>query len=438
MDAQERPEKTENTETTLSEGTPIAPQSTVNPGSVTLSSKPESANVSPKTHHMPHPDTRKIKALAFAMLFILSISSGFFGAWLFTRDDAPSTQQQQVVLKSQAQLISNIAKDVGQSVVSVEVTTTSRLNGGLFGFSNLQETEAQSAGTGIILDDKGLIITNRHVVPAGTKNVNVVLSDGTRYENVEVVGRTNSSDTLDVAFLQIKDTKGKALVPAKIGDSSKVNIGDSVVAIGNALGQFQNTVTSGIISGHGRSVEAATEGGGDSESLTDLFQTDAAINQGNSGGPLVNLEGRVIGINTAVADSAQNIGFAIPINDVTGLIKSIKETGELKRPYLGVVYVSVTDAIAKEYNLSATRGAYIPPQSVLGQDTIINGSPAEKAGLREKDIITKIDGVTIEENKSLTSILGKHSAGDTVQLTVQRDGKQITVPVTIGTAPSED
>jgi serine protease Do len=390
----------------------------------------------PPVHH--HPDSRKIKVLAFAMLFILSISSGFFGAWLFARDDTQSTQKQQVVLKSQAQLISSIAKNVGQSVVSVEVTTSSQLNGGLFGFSNLQETESQSAGTGIILDDKGLIITNRHVVPAGTKNVSVVLSDGTRYDNVEVIGRTNSSDTLDVAFLQIKDTQGRTLVPAEIGDSSKVSIGDSVVAIGNALGQFQNTVTSGIISGHGRSVEAANESGSESESLTDLFQTDAAINQGNSGGPLVNLEGQVIGINTAVADSAQNIGFAIPMNDVTGLIKSIKETGTLQRPYLGVVYVSVTDAIAKEYNLSVKRGAYIPPQSVLGQDTIANGSPAEKAGLKEKDIITKIDGTAIEENKSLTSLLGKHAVGDTVQLTVQRDGKQITVPVTIGNAPSED
>ena len=438
MDTSDRSDKTENTETPTNSTAPAVPDS-----AQVASSNDTSSLITPHAAtlggHVHHPEGRKVKILAFAMLFILSISSGFFGAWLFTRDDpTQSTQKQQVVLKSQAQLISNIAKNVGESVVSVEVTRSSQLNGGLFGFSNLQDTESQSAGTGIILDEQGLIITNRHVVPAGTKSVNVVLSDGTRYENVEVVGRTNSQDTLDVAFLQIKDTKGKNLVPAQIGDSSKVNIGDSVVAIGNALGQFQNTVTSGIISGHGRSVEAASDSGAESESLTDLFQTDAAINQGNSGGPLVNLEGQVIGINTAVADSAQNIGFAIPINDVTGLIKSVKESGKIERPYLGVVYVSVTDAIAKEYNLPVKRGAYIPPQSVLGQDTIINGSPAEKAGLKEKDIITKVNGTAIQENKSLTSLLGKHAVGDTVQLTVERDGKQITVSVTIGNAPSEN
>ena len=223
---------------------------------------------------------------------------------------------------------------------------------------------------------------------------------------------------------------------AQVGDSSKVNIGDSVVAIGNALGQFQNTVTSGIISGHGRSVQASTGSGSDSENLEDLFQTDAAINEGNSGGPLVNLEGQVIGINTAVAGNAQNIGFAIPINDVSGLIKSVKETGELKRPYLGVVYVSLTDHIAKQYNLSAKRGAYIPPQSTLGQETIISGSPADEAGLKEGDIITKINGTSIDENTSLTSLLGKQSSGDEVTLTVQRGDKQITIKATLGTAPT--
>lgn len=442
MDSSERP-KTDNTETPSTSVESAAPEPVIaSAGRVHAASAVEpklAVTSSNDVTHSHHPDGRKVKVLAFAMLFILSISSGFFGAWLFTRDDpAQSTQKQQVVLKSQAQLISTIAKNVGESVVSVEVTRSSQLNSGLFGFSNLQDTESQSAGTGIILDKEGLIITNRHVVPAGTKSVNVVLSDGTRYENVEVVGRTNSQDTLDVAFLQIKDTQGKNLKPAQIGDSSKVSIGDSVVAIGNALGQFQNTVTSGIISGHGRNVEAASEGSAESESLTDLFQTDAAINQGNSGGPLVNLEGQVIGINTAVADSAQNIGFAIPINNVTGLIKSVKDTGKIERPYLGVVYVSLTDALAKEYNLSVKRGAYIPPQSVLGQDTIVNGSPAEKAGLKEKDIITKVDGAAIEENKNLTSLLGKYGVGDTVQLTVERDGKQITLSVTLASAPTEN
>ena len=173
--------------------------------------------------------------------------------------------------------------------------------------------------------------------------MSVTLSNGTELKNVEVLGRTPSNDSLDIAFLKITNAQGQKLVPAEIGDSSKVQVGDPVVAIGNALGQFQNTVTSGIISGYGRSVQASQQGtGANAENLTDLFQTDAAINEGNSGGPLVNLNGQVIGINTAIAGNAQNIGFAIPINDVKGLIDQVLKNGKFERPYLGVYYVPLT------------------------------------------------------------------------------------------------
>lgn len=382
------------------------------------------------------PDHPKVKVLAIALLFAASASSGFFGGWLSGNNNQPnSVQQQQVVLKSQGQVISHIAKNVGASVVSIE-TTTQGAAAGVFGFS--QPTEQQGAGTGIILDKEGLIITNRHVVPQGTTRVAVTLSDGTKYDDVEVVGRTRSGDSLDIAFVKIKDTKGKDLTPASIGDSSKMQVGDPVVAIGNALGQFQNTVTSGILSGYGRSIQAGDGTGQNVENLEDLFQTDAAINQGNSGGPLVNLDGQVVGINTAIAGDAQNIGFAIPINDVSGLMKSVKETGELKRPYLGVVYVALTDDLAKQYDLSVKRGAYIPPQVEVGQDSVIDGGPADKVGLKEGDIITKVDGVSIGENNSLTALLGKHNVGDTVELTVVRDGKQQTFRPKLEAAPTKD
>lgn len=419
---QERPSQTDNTD--------IPPSGTSQPSVV----QPVASDRQP--HHLP---ARRVKVLAIAMLFILSISSGLFGSWLFTRNDTSTTQKQQVVLKSQSQLLSSIAKNVGQSVVSVEVTSASTLNGGFLGMGQFADTQQQSAGTGIILDKDGLIITNRHVVPAGTQKVSIVTSDGTRFEDVEVVGRTNAQDSLDIAFLKISDTQNKTLVPAEIGDSSKVAIGDSVVAIGNALGQFQNTVTSGIISGHGRSVQASSGGtGNDAENLEDLFQTDAAINEGNSGGPLVNLDGQVIGINTAVAaGDAQNIGFAIPVNDISGLIKSVKETGKLQRPYLGVVYVSLTDDIAKQYSLKATRGAYIPPQNVLGEDTIIDGGPAAKAGLKEGDIITKVNNQAIDDKTSITSALGKYSVGDKVTLSIVRGDKNLTIEVTLANSPSE-
>lgn len=438
MDTSDKPEKEKIEATSELDAKTDAEPMTFTPGEPLRRaepSEPEQKSQKPTDEMHHHVPAHRVRILAFVFLFMLSISSGFLGGWLFTRNDTTdSTQTQKVVLKSQSQLISSIAKTVGQSVVSVEVTSTSSSTS-YFGLGSTGTQE--SAGTGIILTKSGLIITNRHVVPAGTQSVKVILSDGTTYDNVKVVGRTSSNDSLDIAFLQITDTKGKTLSPASIGDSSKVSVGDSVVAIGNALGQFQNTVTSGIVSGYGRSVQASSsDDGSDSESLDDLFQTDAAINEGNSGGPLVNLEGQVIGINTAVASSAQNIGFAIPINDVTGLIKSVEETGELKRPYLGVVFVSLTDDIAKQYNLSAKRGAYIPPSSVLGEQTVVADGPAAKAGVKEGDIITKVNGTAIDETTSLTSLLGKHSVGDNVALTINRSGKTITINVTLGTAPT--
>lgn len=383
----------------------------------------------------------RMRFLGAATLVIVSGSFGFFGGYLGSRaqNTTTTTSQQQVVLKSQSDLISGIAQNVGKSVVSIDVMGSSNAGNGQylnFGLPS-QSTVTQSAGTGIILTKDGLIVTNRHVVPSGTTSVSVTLSDGTQFKDVEVVGRTSSSDTLDVAFLKIRDTGGKTLTPATIGDSSKARIGDTVIAIGNALGQFQNTVTTGIISGHGRSVQASDSSGSSSEDLEDLFQTDAAINEGNSGGPLVNLNGQVIGINTAVAGDAQNIGFSIPINDVAGLIESVKSTGKLQRPFLGVVYVSLTDDIAKQYKLSVNRGAFIPSAIQLGEDTIVDGSPADKAGLKEGDVITKVNNTAIDENNGLTSVLGRHKVGDKVTLTIVRDGKTMTKDVTLAAASSD-
>jgi serine protease Do len=224
-------------------------------------------------------------------------------------------------------------------------------------------------------------------------------------------------------------------VPVTLGDSSGVQIGDKVIAIGNALGQFQNTVTSGIISGYGRDVSAGDQSGLQaSEILTDLFQTDAAINEGNSGGPLVNINGEVIGINTAVASDAQNIGFAQPINDLRGLISSVLDSGQLQQPYLGVRYVSLTNDLAKEFNLKVTRGAYI--LSGNDQPAVVDGSPAARAGLKDKDIITKVNNVSIDNKTSLTSALSKFKVGQQVNLTIVRSGKTINIKVSLGNAPT--
>lgn len=390
-----------------------------------------------------HVNDRKIniKYLGIALILIASLASGFVGGWVgATHSDynLTSTAAQKQVIYSQDQLISSISKQVSQSVVSVDVTSqTSSPQSSLFGFSTPDQTQ-QDAGTGIIISSNGLIVTNRHVVPQGTTSVSVTLSDGTQLNNVQVIGETSQDDSLDIAFLKITNANGHKLVPAQLGDSSTVKVGDSVIAIGNALGQYQNTVTSGIISGFGRSVQASDQGDSNTgENLEDLFQTDAAINEGNSGGPLVNMSGQVVGIDTAVASDAQGIGFAIPINDVSGLIRTVLATGKFQQPYLGVRYLSLTNDYASQLNLSVSRGAYVIPSSQDGGESgVISGSPADQAGIKEGDVIISVDGTNIDDSHSLTALLDQHSVGDSVTLQVLRNGKQISVQATLQTAPA--
>jgi serine protease Do len=386
---------------------------------------------------------RPSRRLAAVVLIILvCLVAGFGGGWLGARSYTHSSgavatgrAAQQQYISNESQLIESIAKNVGQSVVSVDVTgTDTTVTPDIFGFAFPQTQQTQSAGTGFIISADGIIVTNRHVVPSGTTAVSVTLADGTKFDNVQVIGRTSDSSSQDVAFLKISDLGGKTLTPVTLGDSSKVQIGDKVIAIGNALGQFQNTVTSGIISGYGRDVTAGDQSGLQAgETLTDLFQTDAAINEGNSGGPLVNINGEVIGINTAVASGAQNIGFAQPINDLKGLIAGILDNGQLQQPYLGVRYVSLTNDLAKEFNLKVTRGAYIT--SGNNQPAVVDGSPAARAGLKDHDVITKVNNVNIDDKTSLTSALSKFKVGEQINLTVNRDGKTLNIKVSLANAP---
>jgi serine protease Do len=412
---------------------------------------------------MPAPGRSRSILLAVAFI-VVAIISGMGGGYLENRNGSGLTNTslsgEKKIVTSQSELISQIAKTVGPSVVSIndEITSTSSDDDsgfGLYGFSQPEDEEA--AGTGIIISSGGYIMTNRHVVPVGVTNVSVTLSDGTELKDVTVVGRSPASSSLDIAFLKINNTEGHKLTPAAIGDSSQVNVGDNVVAIGNALGQFQNTVTSGIISGYGRSVTASSSDSGDdsssdgsdgsdgsssttsssdSENLDDLFQTDAAINEGNSGGPLTNLNGQVIGINTAVASDSQNIGFSIPVNDVKGLINQVLKTGKFSVPYLGVRYIPLTADVANEYGLSVTNGAFVAPSSDSTEPSIISGSPADQAGLKVSDVITQVDGTTLDATHSLTSLLDQHSPGDKIDLTVVRSGSTMHISVTLGSTPS--
>ncbi len=313
--------------------------------------------------------------------------------------------------------IAEIAEKVSKSVVSI-VTSSTVTN--FFG----QSYDTGAAGTGIIASADGYIITNKHVIN-GAKKVTVFLDDGTSYEDVEVV----ATDPLnDVAFLKIKDVSD--LPAATLGDSKTINVGQQVIAIGNALGEYKNSVTSGIVSGVGRSVTASDGSSYNVETLSDMIQTDAAINSGNSGGPLVNAAGEVIGINTATSTSAENMGFAIPISSTKGMLAQLKETGKAERAFLGVYSTQITPDAAKAYNLPVTSGAYLYSSSTYS--AITKDSPAAKAGLKDKDIVLAVNGVKVGEAGTLSDLVSEYKPNDTVQLTVLRDGNEIAVNVTLG------
>ncbi len=370
------------------------------------------------------------------IIIIVALVAGGIGGFIGAKYYSPrltsldSTAAQQKIVSSQSDLIASIAKEVSPSVVSITVKSQSQASTLQQLFGGQGAGTSESAGTGIIISSDGMVVTNKHVIPDGTTSVSITTSDGTKYDDVKVVARDPRSN-VDVAFVKINGAKN--LKPAKIGDSSKMQVGDAVVAIGYALGEFENTVTSGIISGLGRPITAG-DGSTSTETLSNLFQTDAAINPGNSGGPLVNMNSEVIGINTAVAGNAQNIGFSIPVNDVKSQISSILEKGKLEVPYMGVRYVVLTPAIKQQFDLSTDTGAWL--KATNATQAVINGSPADKAGLKEGDIITKVNGEAIDADNPLAQRLSKYKVGDTLEITYVRDGKTSTTKVTLETAPN--
>ena len=310
--------------------------------------------------------------------------------------------------------ISEIANSVSKSVVSI-ITNTSTTGSFFTG------QVSQAAGTGFIISSDGYIATNKHVVANATK-IGVILDDGSTYEDVELIG---TDPINDFAIIKIKDIKD--LTPIKIGDSKTTNIGQQVVAIGNALGTYQNSVTSGIISGKGRSLTASDSSRTTYETLSDMIQTDAAINGGNSGGPLVNAAGEVIGINTAYASQGNNVGFAIPINSVKGIMAGVLKDGKFERAVLGVRYQTITPLIAKEKKLDVTAGAYVKGSNNVS--AVIKGSAGDKAGIKDGDIITAVNGTKIGTAGSLGSLIGEYAVGDTVKLEVYRDKKYVQLDV---------
>jgi len=285
---------------------------------------------------------------------------------------------------------------------------------------NGTEKKEIGGGTGFIVSSDGIIVTNKHVVEDEKAEYTVLMNNEKKYE-AKVLARDPSND---IAILKIEE---KDLPIVELGDSDILQVGQVAIAIGNALGEFRNTVSVGVVSGLKRSIVAGGGISGTTEQLFGIIQTDAAINPGNSGGPLLNSSGQVVGVNVAIVQNAQGIGFAIPINDVTKIINDVKDHGRIIRPYLGIRYMTVTKELAEKNKLSVDYGALIVRGDNEEDLAIIPGSPADKAGLVENDIVLEIDRVKIDEKNPLVSIIQKRSVGDEITMKVLHKGEEKTV-----------
>jgi S1-C subfamily serine protease len=329
----------------------------------------------------------------------------------------------------------DVVRKVSPSVVSVVVTkelsnfynmTGPDIFGFPFRFSQPQQdrgTQKQEVGggTGFVIAADGLILTNKHVVADEKAEYSVVFNDGKKYE-AKVLGRDPIND---IAVLKIE---AKDLPVIELGDSDQLESGQTVIAIGNALAEYKNTVTRGVISGINRRIVAG-DGYGSSEVLEEVLQTDAAINPGNSGGPLLNLAGQVIGINTAVNNGGQSIAFAIPVNQAKNVIESVKEFGRIVRPWLGVRYVALNKDVAQKNSLKYEYGALIQRGAQPADLAIVPGSPADKAGLLENDIILSVNGVKLENDKNLAKEVSRYKPGEEISLMIFRKDGEKTVKV---------
>jgi S1-C subfamily serine protease len=283
------------------------------------------------------------------------------------------------------------------------------------------------AGTGFIISSTGYIITNRHVVNQQDVEYSVVFNNGDMVPAVVL----DTDRYLDIAVLKI-DVK-EPLKPLNLGDSDTLAPGQTVIAIGNSLGEFNNSISKGVVSGLGRTITASDPSGDNVETLDDIIQTDASINPGNSGGPLLDIAGNVIGVNVARAQGGENVGFAIPINNVKLIVESVLENGKILRPYLGIRYISITPELARTNDLSANSGVLISGDSQA--NAVVKNSPADKAGLADGDIILSIDGKEINTDNKLPTLLLKYRSGDKVKLKVLRETKEVEIEITLENFP---
>ncbi|OGZ18495.1 MAG: hypothetical protein A2Z68_02215 [Candidatus Nealsonbacteria bacterium RBG_13_38_11] len=353
----------------------------------------------------------------------------------------PQTSQEEAIIK--------VVKDVSPSVVSIVISkevpvVEQYLYSPFEGFEeffgegfevqvpglrqNGTEKTEIGRGTGFIVSENGMVLTNKHVVLDTEAEYTVFTSEGKSY-TAKVLAR---DPVKDIAILQIDSQGGEVFSKVVFGNSDDIQIGQTVVAIGNALGEFKNTVSVGVVSGLGRTITAfGEESSGFAESLEDVIQTDAAINKGNSGGPLLNLRGEIIGINTAMVEEAQSIGFAIPANQAKRSIEQVASSGKIVYPFLGVRYVLITEQIKEDNNLGSDYGAWLT-KGEEGEPAVEPDSGAEKAGLMENDIILEINSGKITVDNSLSEIIIKYKPGDSIVLKVLRNGQEKIIEAVLG------
>ncbi len=337
-----------------------------------------------------------------------------------TGDSALTVASRKNIRLEESSAVIDAAEKVSPAVVSV---TASQQVSDFFGRVSDEEI---GGGTGFIITSDGLIVTNKHVV-AQQATYKVILNDGRIFDaKIQAIDPLN-----DFAVLKID---AKDLPTVELGSSDALEIGQYVIAVGNALGEFNNSVTLGVVSAKDRNLTA------ENENLSDLIQTDAAINPGNSGGPLVNLEGQVVGINTAIASNGSGgsigVGFAISIDSLKSVIDSVRRTGEIIRPYLGVRYIPITKAVKQANNLTVDYGILVIRGSIVTDLAVLPESPAAKAGILENDIILEVNGERLDENNPLTRRMQKYEIGQEISLKVLRQGQEQTIKVTLEKLPT--